>query len=55
MTPLITFTRTNIHAYEQFIVKVTKVQCQGEKNNETSLRLFNVSTQTNEINEYWFV
>ena len=25
------------------------------KNNETSLRHFNVSTQTNEINEYWFV
>ena len=25
------------------------------KNNETSLRRFNVSTQTNEIGEYWFV
>ena len=40
----------NIHSfsefgYKQFTVKVTKVQCQG-KNNETSLRHFNVSTQT---------
>ena len=39
---------------ETIIVKVTKVQCQG-KNNETSLRHFDVSTQPNEISEYWFV
>ena len=52
-------TQTNIHwfsqfAYKQFIVKATKVQAKG-KNNETSLRHFNVPMQSNEIDEYWFV